>query len=120
MADFDVAVKGARHGVGKQMFSVWNFRSIDNDQRIVKYQQTPPLGSASPRDALTTADPCQAGPSEGHEQWVRQLDRVRKHLLREGITVANPENLDVQRLELAVVSLPGRQILRSDRQEITP
>jgi hypothetical protein len=46
------------------------------------------------------------------------LERVRERLLRKGIVDTDPENLDVQLLELAVVGLPGREVLRSHRGEI--
>ena len=52
------------------------------------------------------------------QKWVRQLHRVGERLLGEGVVCADPEYLDVQLLELLIVDLPGRQVLRSRRAEI--
>jgi hypothetical protein len=52
------------------------------------------------------------------QERIWQLERVRERLLREGAISTDPENLDVQVLELAVVDLPSRQVLRSDGLEI--
>ena len=96
MTGFGGAVKGRWHSVGKQVFFVCNFRSIDNDQRIVRYKQTQPLGRASPRDTRTTADPCQAGPLEGHHR--------QKHLIqmpfitRPGATAPQPIGVVLSKL----------------------
>ena len=45
------------------------------------------------------------------EDRERQLERVRPGLLCKGGVDVDPEILDVQCLELAVVDLPGRQVL---------
>jgi len=47
------------------------------------------------------------------QQRVRQLKRIGKRLLRKDIAGTEPKNLDVQLLELAVVSLPGQHVRRS-------
>jgi hypothetical protein len=52
------------------------------------------------------------------EQWVRQLERHRKGLLREGTVGADPENLHVQLREFGVVDLPGREVGHSRRGKI--
>ncbi len=52
------------------------------------------------------------------QERVRELQRIGECLLRESVVRADPENLDVQLLELFVVDLPGRQVLRSRRAEI--
>jgi hypothetical protein len=52
------------------------------------------------------------------QQGVGELERVSERLLGKGVVLADPEDLDVQRLELAVVRLPGRQIRRSDGREV--
>jgi hypothetical protein len=52
------------------------------------------------------------------EQRVGQLERLRKRFLRERMVGADPQNLDIERLELAVVRLPGRQVRDSGRGEI--
>ena len=52
------------------------------------------------------------------EQGVRQLERFRKGLLREGMVGADPENLDIQLLEFGVIDLPGREVGHSRRGEI--
>ncbi len=49
----------------------------------------------------------------------RQLQRIGECLLGEWVVCADPKDLDVQLLELFVVDLPGRQVLRSRRAEIT-
>src|SRR6266852_2961669 len=49
------------------------------------------------------------------EERVRELKRLRKCLLCEGVVSADPENLDVQVPERAMVDLPGRQVLASRR-----
>src|SRR5919201_2083458 len=48
----------------------------------------------------------------------RLLRLLRDRLLGKGVVAADPENLDVQVLELAVVGLPGREVLCSHRGEI--
>ena len=53
------------------------------------------------------------------QEWEREFQRIRERLLRERVVCADPENLDVQLLELLIVDLPGRQVLRSRRAEIT-
>jgi hypothetical protein len=52
------------------------------------------------------------------EERVRELERICKRLLRKGIVRTDPEHLDVQILEFAVVGLPGRHVLRSRYPEI--
>jgi Resolvase, N terminal domain len=52
------------------------------------------------------------------EQWVRQLERLRKGLLREGMVGTDPENLDVQLLEFGIIDLPGREVGHSRRGKI--
>ncbi len=52
------------------------------------------------------------------QERVRELERIGECLLGEGVVCADPENLDVQLLELPIVDLPGRQVLRSRRAEI--
>jgi hypothetical protein len=52
------------------------------------------------------------------EQRVGKCERGRKHLLRKGVVGTDPENLDVQLLELTVLSLPGREVGGSRRAEI--
>jgi hypothetical protein len=52
------------------------------------------------------------------EQWVRQLERLPKGLLREGMVGTDPENLDVQLLEFGVIGLPGREVGHSRRGKI--
>ena len=47
------------------------------------------------------------------EERIRQLERIRKGLLRELVVGVDPENLDVLVLKLLVVDLPGREVLRS-------
>jgi hypothetical protein len=54
------------------------------------------------------------------EERVRQLERRGKGLLRKGMVRADPEKLDMQRLELGVIGLPGREVRRSRRREIDP
>ena len=41
------------------------------------------------------------------QQGVGELERVGERLLGKSVVLADPEDLDVQRLELAVVRLPG-------------
>ena len=53
-------------------------------------------------------------------QGVGQFERVGEGFLGKGIVATNSEHLDVQALELAVVSLPGRQVRRSRGSEIRP
>src|SRR5215471_15630521 len=53
------------------------------------------------------------------EQGVRQVERVGEGFLGKGIVGTDSEHLDVQVLELAVVSLPGRQVRRSRGSEIS-
>ncbi len=52
------------------------------------------------------------------QKRVRQLQGIGECLLGEGVVGADPENLDVQLIELLIVDLPGRQVLRSRRAEI--
>ncbi len=52
------------------------------------------------------------------QEWVRQLQRVGKSFLGEGVVCADPEYLDIQLFEFSVVDLPGRQVFRSRRAEI--
>ncbi len=52
------------------------------------------------------------------KERVRQLQRIGERLLGEGVVRADSENLDVQLLELLIVDLPGRQVLRSRGTEI--
>ncbi len=52
------------------------------------------------------------------QERVRQFQRIGKCLLREGVVCADPEDLDVQLLELPIVDLPGRQVFRSRGTEI--
>jgi hypothetical protein len=52
------------------------------------------------------------------EEWVLQLERIRKRFLRESIVRADPEYLYIQALKSAVVGLPGRHVLGSRRPEI--
>ena len=52
------------------------------------------------------------------QERVRQLQRIGESLLGEGVVRADPENLDIQLLELLIVDLPGRQVLGSGRTEI--
>ena len=52
------------------------------------------------------------------EQRVRQRQRVRERLLGKRVVVADPEELNMQGLELAVVGLPGREVRHSDRRKI--
>src|SRR5712664_3467887 len=47
------------------------------------------------------------------EKRVRELKRLRKRLLCEGMVSADSENLHVEVPERAVVDLPGRQVLAS-------
>jgi hypothetical protein len=49
------------------------------------------------------------------EKRIRQPERLCKRLLREDVVNTDAKILDVQFLELVVVDLPGRQILRSRR-----
>ena len=53
------------------------------------------------------------------QKRVRELQRIGECLLGEGVVCADPEYLDVQLLELPIVDLPGRQVLRSRTTEIT-
>ena len=53
------------------------------------------------------------------QKRIRQLERIGECLLGEGVVCANPKNLDVQLLELFIVDLPGRQVLRSRGTEIS-
>jgi hypothetical protein len=52
------------------------------------------------------------------EQWVRQLERIGKRLLREGTGRTNPQHLHLQVLERLVIGPPGRHIRRSRHPEI--
>ena len=52
------------------------------------------------------------------QERVRQLQGISECLLGKGVVCANPENLNIKRLELLIVDLPGRQVLRSRRTEI--
>ena len=52
------------------------------------------------------------------EQRERQLERIRERLLSEGVVGADPKDLDTQFVELAVVGLPGREVVRSDRGKL--
>src|SRR5882724_6681935 len=47
------------------------------------------------------------------EERVRELKRLRKRSLCEGMVSADPENLHVQVPEPAMIDLPGRQVLAS-------
>jgi len=47
------------------------------------------------------------------EKRVRELKRLRKRLLCEGVVSADAENLHVQVPEPAMVDLPGRQVFTS-------
>ena len=60
------ACHACRSRVGKQMFCARTIESICKDYRSLRSLQARPRGRTSQRDALTTADPCQAGWSEGH------------------------------------------------------
>ena len=42
------------------------------------------------------------------EQWIGQLERFCERFLRERMTGADTENLDIQFLEFRVIGLPGR------------
>ncbi len=53
------------------------------------------------------------------QERVRELERIGECLLGESVICADPEYLDVQLLELPIVDLPGRQVLRSRTTEIT-
>jgi hypothetical protein len=52
------------------------------------------------------------------QERVRQLQGIGECLLGKWVVCANPKNLDVQLLELLIVDLPGRQVLRSRGTEI--
>ncbi len=52
------------------------------------------------------------------QKRVRELQRIGERLLGKGVVCADTKNLDVQLLELLIVDLPGRQVLRSRRAEI--
>ena len=52
------------------------------------------------------------------QKRVRQLQGIGERLLGEGVVRADPENLDIQLLELLIVDLPGRQVFRSRGTEI--
>ncbi len=52
------------------------------------------------------------------QKRVRQLQGIGECLLGEGVVCADPEDLDVQLLELLIVYLPGRQVFRSRPTEI--
>jgi hypothetical protein len=49
------------------------------------------------------------------EERVRQLQRIRKGLLDEGMVGTDPENLDIESLKRFVIGLPGREVGRSRR-----
>ncbi len=52
------------------------------------------------------------------QKRVRKLERIGECLLGEWVVCTDSENLDVQLLELLIVDLPGRQVLRSRGTEI--
>ncbi len=52
------------------------------------------------------------------QKRVRQLQGIGECLRGKGVVCADPEYLDVQLLELLIVDLPGRQVLRSRGTEI--
>ena len=49
------------------------------------------------------------------EERIRQLQRIRKGLLDEGVVGADPENLNIESLKRPVLGLPGREVCRSRR-----
>jgi hypothetical protein len=89
---------------------------IDQEERPPCHQPVwvPGVG-ANPQQAIAPDD-FEVG--KVTKQRVGQLEGIRKRLLREGVVGADPENLDIQLLELLVIDLPGRQIRRSRRAEI--
>ena len=89
-----------------------------DDAILVDEEEGPLDGRARPlgNDAGIALDRVDAG--EVAQQRGGQLLRVGKWFLRERIVGADAQDLDVYRLELFVVGLPGRQIRGPDRIEV--
>ena len=92
-----------------------------NNPLLVDKEERPPCSQPAwfddimLQDAVTSND-LQVGMVA--EEWVLQLERIRKRFLRESIVSTDPEYLYVQVLDRAVVGLPGRHVLGSGRPEI--